>query len=154
MQLFRDVIDECGFIDLGFIGSQFIWQKHFVDGHSIWERLDRGFANNDLFMQFARAKIHHLSFNASDHCPLWIIPDGMEIPSITKPFKVEEMWLSDRGCSNVVEAVWTSHGEAEPSIKVIKKIKTKKCGKELQEWNCKHFRNVRRELEKKIVEGG
>ena len=25
MQLFRDVIDECGFIDLDFIGSQFTW---------------------------------------------------------------------------------------------------------------------------------
>ena len=37
MQLFHDIIDECGIIDLGFIGSQFTWQKHFVDGHSIWE---------------------------------------------------------------------------------------------------------------------
>ena len=53
MQLFRDVIDERGFIDLGFIGSQFTWQKHFVDGHSIWERLDLSLANNDWFMQFA-----------------------------------------------------------------------------------------------------
>ena len=39
------------------------------------------------------------------------------------------------------------HEEAEPSIKVVKMIK--KCGKELQEWNRKHFGNVRRELEKK-----
>ena len=109
MQLFRDVIDECGFIDLGFIGSQFTWQKHFLDGHSIQERLDQGLANNDWFMQFAGTKIHHLSSNASDHCPLWIILEGLEIPSITKPFRFEEMWLSDRGCSNVVEAVWTSH---------------------------------------------
>ena len=46
MQLFRDVIDECGFIDLGFVGSQFTWRKHFAGGHSIWERLDRGLANN------------------------------------------------------------------------------------------------------------
>ena len=98
-------------------------------------------------MQFAGTKIHHLSSNASDHCPLWIIPNGLEIPSITKPFRFEEMCLSDRGCSNVVEAVWTSHEETEPSIKVVKMIK--KCGKELQEWNCKHFGNVRRELEKK-----
>ena len=123
MQLFRDVIDECGFIDLGFIGSQFTWQKHYLDGHSIWERLDRGLANNDCFMQFAGTKIHHLSSNASNHCPLWIIPDGLEISSITKPFRFAKMWLSDRGCSNVVEAVQTSHEEANPSIKVLKKIK-------------------------------
>ena len=35
MQLFRDVLDECGFLDLGFVGSRFTWSKHFVDNHSI-----------------------------------------------------------------------------------------------------------------------
>ena len=35
MQLFKDVLDECGFMDLGFVGSQFTWSKHFADGHSI-----------------------------------------------------------------------------------------------------------------------
>ena len=47
MQLFRDVIDECGFMNLGFAGSQFTWKKHFSNGHSVWERLDRGLANNE-----------------------------------------------------------------------------------------------------------
>ena len=37
MQLFRDVLDECSFMDLGFIGPCFTWSKHFLDGHSIWE---------------------------------------------------------------------------------------------------------------------
>ena len=32
MQLFRDVIDECGFLDLGFFGTQFMWHKHFANG--------------------------------------------------------------------------------------------------------------------------
>ena len=60
------------------------------------------------------------------------------------------MWLFDRGCTNVVEAVWTSHEKADPSINVIKKIKKKKNGgKELQDWNRKHFSNVKRELKKK-----
>lgn len=30
MQLFKDVIDEGGFINLGYVGSQFTYQKHFV----------------------------------------------------------------------------------------------------------------------------
>ena len=45
MQLFRDVLDECGFLDLGYVGNRFTWSKHFVDGHSIWERLDQGVVN-------------------------------------------------------------------------------------------------------------
>ena len=35
MQLFRDVIDECGFMDLGFVGPKFTWSIHFEDGCSI-----------------------------------------------------------------------------------------------------------------------
>ena len=35
MQLFRDVIDECGFMDLSYSGTQFTWSKHYEDGHSI-----------------------------------------------------------------------------------------------------------------------
>ena len=70
MQIFRDVINECGFLDLGFIRPQFTWQKHFADGHSIWERLDWAFANNDWFLRFTRTREHHLNANSSNHCPL------------------------------------------------------------------------------------
>ena len=122
MQLFRDVIDEREFIDLGYVGSQFTWQKHFVDGHSIQERLFRGLANNEWFLKFAGTKIHHLSLNNSDHCPLWIILDGLELPQVAKPFKFEEMWLSDRGYTDVVEAVRASPEVVEPTIKVVRKI--------------------------------
>lgn len=41
MQSFRDIIDDSGFMDLGFIGPKFTWCKKFDNGHSIWERLDR-----------------------------------------------------------------------------------------------------------------
>lgn len=58
MQLFQDVIDECGFIDLVSVGSPYTWQKHFIDGHSIWERLDRGVATNNWLMKFSRVRIH------------------------------------------------------------------------------------------------
>lgn len=32
MQLFRDIIDECGILDWGFAGPDFTWSKHFDDG--------------------------------------------------------------------------------------------------------------------------
>ena len=119
MQLFRDVIDECGFLDLDFVGAPFTWQKHFVDGHSIWERLDRGLATQDWLMKFLGTKIHHLHSNSSNHYPLWIATDGLEVASPSKPIRFEEMWLSDLGCSNVVEAVWSSTVADDPSNKVI-----------------------------------
>jgi len=47
MQLFRDAIDKYGFMDMGFASPPFTWKKFFSDGHNIWERLDRSFANSD-----------------------------------------------------------------------------------------------------------
>ena len=35
MQLFRDVLDACGFMDLGFVGPKFTWARHYEDGSSI-----------------------------------------------------------------------------------------------------------------------
>lgn len=35
MQLFREAINECSFMDLGFIGSKYTWSKHFDNGVSI-----------------------------------------------------------------------------------------------------------------------
>lgn len=147
MQLFQDVIDECGFLKLNFVSSPFTWQKHFVDGHSLWERLDRGLANNDQLMKSTGTKIHHLPSDSFNHCPLWIVPNGMEVACFAKPFHFEEMWLSNWGCSDVVEAVWSSSEVIDPAIKVMSKIE--KCGKELKRWNRIHFGNVKRELEKK-----
>lgn len=56
MQSFRNMLGECGFIDLGFVGPRFTWSKHFLDGHSIWERLDRGLVNNNCVSQIPRIK--------------------------------------------------------------------------------------------------
>ena len=35
MQEFRDVIDECGFRDLGFIGNKFTWHKNVMGGDTV-----------------------------------------------------------------------------------------------------------------------
>lgn len=41
MQAFRDVLDFCGFVDLGFTGPKFTWHSR-RHGQLIWERLNRG----------------------------------------------------------------------------------------------------------------
>ena len=35
MQQFREVLDECGFMDLGFKGFPFTWSKHWQNGFSV-----------------------------------------------------------------------------------------------------------------------
>ena len=91
MQLFREVIDGCSFMDMGFIGSKYTWSKHFDNGVSIWERLDRGLANKNWFLKFLRAKVHHISCNTLDHLPLFFSLLGLEIPVRRKIFRFKEM---------------------------------------------------------------
>ncbi|XP_075658760.1 uncharacterized protein LOC142628575 [Castanea sativa] len=119
VQLFREAVDECGFIDLGFVGSQFTWQKHFADGHSIWERLDRALANNEWMLRFAESRVHHLSVTSFDHSPLWIRPKSLDLPRVAKPFRFEEMWLSDKGCTEVIKAVWSSQEGLDLSRRLL-----------------------------------
>ena len=105
MQQFQDVIDECGFIDLGYEGSKFTWSKHFNDGHSVWERLDRGLGNNEFLIRFPGSRVFHLSSMMSDHIPLLINLLGLEASPRKKVFRFEEMWLSDTQCREIVKAV-------------------------------------------------
>ena len=44
MEAFRDVLDECEFKDLGFVGGKYTWYKGMGGGNIIWERLDRAVA--------------------------------------------------------------------------------------------------------------
>ena len=150
MQLFRDVIDECGFMDLGFTGVQFTWKKHFFDGHSVWERLDRGLATREWMLKFAGTRVHHLPSFTSDHNPLWIVPRDLIFSNTTKPFRFEEMWLAEKGCTDTIQAVWAEQNSTDLGTRIIKKIE--KCGVELKKWSMKNFGSIRRELELKKKE--
>ena len=90
MQLFRDAIDECGFMDLGFIGSKLAWSKHVANDNSIWERLDKGLATNNWFLKFPGTLVHHLQCHLLDHSPLFISLSGLETLARKKIFGLKK----------------------------------------------------------------
>ena len=69
MQAFRDVLDHCGFVDLGYLGPDFTWHGR-CRGELIWERLDRGVVNYDWLSRFPIGRIQHLNCYTSDHRPI------------------------------------------------------------------------------------
>ena len=144
MQLFRDVIDECGFMDLGISGQRSTWSRHFRDGHSIWERLDRGLANNGFFLLFPGLRINHLHCDSSDHVPILLTLSGLDPPPQTKPFRFEEMWLFDSRCGDIVEATWRSMHDNDIDDAILTRVE--RCGRDLAWWDKNCFGNVRREL--------
>ena len=147
MQLFRDTIDECGFLDMGYKGHPFIWKKFFSDGRTIGEWLDRCLANNEWMVCFGGSTVHHLTCNTSDHSPLWIIPKNLVAVTSNKPFRFKEMWLAEKGCSDTVKAEWGKCKNNNSPSSIVKKIED--CGKALTKWSCNSFGSVYRELKHK-----
>ena len=81
----------------------------FKNRDFIWERLDRSFANNDWLIHFGGSFIHHLTCNTSDHSPLWILLETLNITIQHKPFWFDEMWLAEKGCTDMVQSEWNKH---------------------------------------------
>ena len=70
MQGFREVIDDCGFLDLGFRGLPFTWCNNRRGAETTWLWLDRFMATNDWVLPFNMAVVDHLESTASDHKPI------------------------------------------------------------------------------------
>ncbi|TXG63522.1 hypothetical protein EZV62_010516 [Acer yangbiense] len=67
---FRQVVDDCEFIDLGFSGPKFTWNNMREGRDNVQERLDRILASTNWRNMYQQITIEHLGFNTSDHRPL------------------------------------------------------------------------------------
>ena len=101
VQTFRDVLDECGLMDLGFLDSRYTWFKKCARDVYVWERLDRGVATTDWLDKYLAAQVKVLECGSSDHKPLLIHPN--RVPTkLKKPWRFEQVWLEDDGCHDTV----------------------------------------------------
>ena len=100
---FRNCMDKCGLMDLGFHSPRFMWTNRSpVWQSTIKERLDRGLGNADWTLLFPATKVHHLSRVKSDHCPILLNTDPLK-QKPPKPFRFEQMWLTDPTFPSLVE---------------------------------------------------
>lgn len=69
---FKDCLDICGMIDLGFKGCKYTWtNKRYKNINSfIFKRLDRCVANTCWINHFLEATVRHRPRTKSDHCPM------------------------------------------------------------------------------------
>ena len=99
-------MDQCGLLDLGFHGLRFTWtNKNPVWQCNIKEHLDRGLGNAEWKIQFPKTEVHHLPRVKSEHCPILLITDPMDRKA-PKPFRFEQMWLTDPSFPILVEDSW------------------------------------------------
>ena len=73
MDDFREAIDCCRFMDLGFCGPEFTWYNMQEGRNKIYLRLDRALVTQEWINHYKDMRVHHLVESASDHCALLII---------------------------------------------------------------------------------
>jgi hypothetical protein len=118
MREFCRVVDECGFLNLGFVGPLFTWWNNQNGPARVLERLDRCLATADCLLQFPNNRVSHLHVVFSDHRPLWVDlhPCKRALRPRKKQFRFEDMWTMDPGCEDTIKTAWDSSQNGTPMV--------------------------------------
>ena len=145
MQMFREVLDHCGFVDLDCLGLDFSWHG-WRRGELIWERLDRRVANYDWVSSFPAARIQHLHCYTSDHRPILLSLNGNGEKQRwrRKLFRFESMWVADPGCKVVINEAWAESVVGNPMFTATTKMK--KCKMKLKKWSRESFGGIKNRI--------
>ena len=143
MREFRLIIDDCGFLDLGFVGPSYTWWNKQTGPARVLERLDRGLATADWLLQFPNNQVTHLHAVFSDHRPLWVElkPVGRALRPRRRRFRFEEMWTLHEGCEDTIRKAWATRQRGTPMFQVVEKIKASR--EELKKWSYDQFGSIR-----------
>ena len=106
MEGFRNVVNFCEFVDLGYQGADFTWCNMQEGADRIQLRLDRAFANFEWARKFNEMRVYHLVDSTSDHSALHLtVSPPQRVPN-TKCFHFEALWTKNGECRNIIESSW------------------------------------------------
>ncbi|KAJ1402140.1 Zinc finger, CCHC-type [Sesbania bispinosa] len=97
---FRECVQCCELIDLGFVGDRFTWDNRQHDQGNIKARLDRALATSTWRDLFPAATLHHLGKCCSYHSPI-LLDTNVEKGGRRgrcKVMRFEQLWASDVEC--------------------------------------------------------
>lgn len=103
---FKEYLDRCSMVDLGFSGPRYTWTNKRDINNLILERIDRIFMNPKWCALYPDAKVTHLPRCHLDHCPILLEVYPVRTMHLTRPFRFQEFWLSDVSFPNVVSKAW------------------------------------------------
>ena len=130
---FKECLDKCNMMDLGFTGPRFTWTNGRELSVLIQERIDRFFVNPSWCLQYPEARITHLTRCHSDHCPVLLEAEPHNHSQLPRPFRFHSCWLSDQSFPPIVIKVWNQAHSLQGAINTF--------SVEAKRWNKDHFGN-------------
>ncbi|KAK2641855.1 hypothetical protein Ddye_023618 [Dipteronia dyeriana] len=149
MNLFRQAVDDCNLIDLGYSGPRLTWNNKRDGKWNIQERLDKYLVTNQWRDKFWNASVSHLGFNSSDHRPILLNCTSV-FPFFfgkDRSFKLEPFWLKEADYHSTVVEAWNKYKGSNHSPNLASKLRG--CASSLSGWSKCRFRNIRRQIEGK-----
>ena len=87
--LFKECLDHCSMVDMGFLGPCFTWTNKRNICDLIQERIDRFFANPSWYALHPDARVTYITRCVSDHCPVLLETNPSNSVFLTRPFKFQ-----------------------------------------------------------------
>ncbi|KAH0770267.1 hypothetical protein KY290_014248 [Solanum tuberosum] len=141
----NEAIDFASFIsrnalsEVHFSGSKYTWWNSRIEEACIFKRLDRILVNQEFLDVFPASEVHHLIRQGSDHAPLHLSCNSVEVP-IIKPFRFMNFWSRHQQFKKIVEDSWKIDFVGNPFFEFHSKLKNVK--KALSAWSKEIFGNV------------
>lgn len=145
MQGFRDAVDVCGLIDLGFQGRKWTFEKKVAGCMFTRVRLDRALASDEWSSLFPTATVEHLTAATSDHSPILLKLEATAMnQKKEKLFRYEVMWDSHAEMKQAVRAAWDPNSHSPTASTVRAKLVS--LAGSLGDWSKHTFGSVRGEI--------
>ncbi|KAI8004106.1 hypothetical protein LOK49_LG08G01486 [Camellia lanceoleosa] len=147
---FRSTVNDCGLVDLGYVGAKFTWCNHRQDG-LVRERLDCGLAIATWMRAFPHARVLHLVCTTSDHVPIFLDVEGHKSTPFNQGwrspiYRFEAIWLPEEECEEVVRNNWSL--ERDSTVRGLRRnLESVRSG--LLSWSQTKFGDVRRRVRDK-----
>ncbi|CAL1397558.1 unnamed protein product [Linum trigynum] len=129
---FRDCMEDCRLMDLGFTGPRFTW---FTSKSNLKERLDRSICNLDWHKEFPSSFVTHLPKIKSDHRPILTCSStdkGEKKP--VRRFQFLAPWLTHDDFFPFLQSVWKRNSDFHCALQGLTE--------DLKDWNQNVFGNI------------
>ncbi|XP_060211633.1 uncharacterized protein LOC132639172 [Lycium barbarum] len=140
---FRQCIDICQLMDLGFTGSMFTWWNGRSDEACIFKRLDRCLGNQALQNCFPNLEVEHLIKQGSNHSPLLVNMRADSRP-IRKSFRFLNFWVEHESFLDVIKENWVESYGSDPFFNFHNKLK--KVGRALSKWSRDTYGDIFKQI--------
>ena len=147
MDAFRNVVNRCGFKDMGYSRSKYTWCNQREGEDRMYLRLDRAFATLDWLAHFRDIKVRHLVDTTFDHCPLLLAESRVLQQRGKRRFHFEAMWTRRVDCKDIIEQVWNEGTGLNNPSGLITGLR--QCVDALSNWSNSVFCQIPKKIQEK-----